>query len=73
MGQVMVAFEALRQLVPHTWIDTTGCAFTFPMARLAGSKVACYVHYPTISMDMLHRVRYGLQGSWGFGVVVFRA
>ena len=32
-------------------------AFTFPVARwLAGSVVGCYVHYPTISTDMLDAV-----------------
>lgn len=38
------------------FIDTTGWAFTYPLAWLAGSRVACYVHYPTVSMDMLDRV-----------------
>jgi alpha-1,2-mannosyltransferase len=51
--------EALSQLVPELFIDTTGWAFTFPLARLAGSKVACYVHYPTISTNMIERVSKG--------------
>ena len=38
------------------FIDTSGWAFTYPLARLAGAQVACYVHYPTISTDMLSRV-----------------
>ena len=43
------------------FIDTTGWAFTFPVARLfAGCKVAAYVHYPTISSDMLKFVRFVL-------------
>lgn len=38
-------------------IDTMGYAFTYPTFRfLGGCKVACYVHYPTISTDMLGRV-----------------
>jgi len=38
-------------------MDTTGCAFTFFVARvLAGCRVGAYVHYPTISTDMLSLV-----------------
>lgn len=37
--------------------DSTGHAFTFPVVRLLGSAVVgCYVHYPTISTDMLRAV-----------------
>ena len=40
--------------MPHIFIDTTGCAFTYFVARvLGGCKVGAYVHYPTISTDML--------------------
>ena len=28
----------------------------YPLVRLAGAKVACYVHYPIVSTDMLQRV-----------------
>jgi alpha-1,2-mannosyltransferase len=37
-------------------IDTTGWAFINPLCKLAGAKVAAYVHYPTVSTDMLLRV-----------------
>lgn len=34
-----------------------GYSFTFPILRwLGGARVAAYVHYPTISTDMLARV-----------------
>eukprot|EP00742_Colponemidia_sp_Colp-10_P003879 GILJ01004131.1.p1 GENE.GILJ01004131.1~~GILJ01004131.1.p1 ORF type:complete len:468 (+),score=60.41 GILJ01004131.1:111-1406(+) len=56
LGSMVLCAEALDQFVPHLFIDTMGYAFTFPLARLAGCKVACYVHYPTISTDMLERV-----------------
>ena len=46
---IKLAWYALRQLTPHIYIDTTGCAFTFLVAKLAGCKIICYVHYPTIS------------------------
>lgn len=48
--------QALSHVVPEVLLDTTGCAFTYPLARLAGARVAAYVHYPTISTDMLRRV-----------------
>jgi len=51
---VRLAWKALTKLTPHVYIDTTGCAFTFLVAKLlAGCTVAAYVHYPTISTDML--------------------
>lgn len=38
-------------------MDTTGCAFTYLVARIVfGCKVIAYVHYPTISTDMLSMV-----------------
>ncbi|PSC69622.1 GDP-Man:Man(3) c(2)-PP-Dol alpha-1,2-mannosyltransferase [Micractinium conductrix] len=55
-ASVAVAWQGLRQLVPELWIDTTGWAFQYPLTRLAGARVAAYVHYPTISTDMLQRV-----------------
>ncbi len=47
-GAARLGHEALSKLVPELFVDTTGWAFTFPLARLAGCRVACYVHYPTI-------------------------
>lgn len=35
-----------------------GYAFTFPIfSYIGGCKIGCYVHYPTISTDMLRRVQ----------------
>ena len=49
--------EALLTLVPDVYIDTMGYAFTLPLFRyLGGCRIACYVHYPTISTDMLGKV-----------------
>ncbi len=58
-ASVRVAWQGLRQLLPETFVDTTGWAFPYPLVRLAGARVAAYVHYPTISTDMLQR--------WGGG------
>lgn len=51
-----IAGAALRRQVPGIWVDTTGWASTYPIARLTGAKVAAYVHYPTVSGSMMSRV-----------------
>eukprot|EP00986_Skeletonema_menzelii_P001270 scaffold338_cov155-Skeletonema_menzelii.AAC.4 len=57
LGTTQLAWCALSAVTPHVFFDTTGCAFTFFVARiLAGCKVGAYVHYPTISTDMLSLV-----------------
>lgn len=44
-------------VAPDSYIDTTGAAFTLPLAKLLmGCTTGCYVHYPTISTDMLQMV-----------------
>ncbi|KAJ0258680.1 GDP-Man:Man(3)GlcNAc(2)-PP-Dol alpha-1,2-mannosyltransferase [Hirschfeldia incana] len=57
LGSVYLAWEALRKFTPLYFVDTSGYAFTYPLARLFGCKVVCYTHYPTISLDMISRVR----------------
>lgn len=52
---LQVALDGLRALVPGVYCDTTGWAFPYPLVWLAGARVAAYVHYPTISTDMLER------------------
>jgi len=54
---MILSWNALKEFVPDIYFDTTGHAFTFVVARfLAGCHVAAYVHYPTISTDMLKLV-----------------
>ena len=54
LGSLLLGFEAMILHIPDVYIDTMGYAFTFPMFKvLVGSKIGCYVHYPTISKDML--------------------
>ncbi|KAK9831961.1 hypothetical protein WJX81_003478 [Elliptochloris bilobata] len=55
-GSVGLGLAALRRLVPEVMVDTSGWAFAYPLARLAGVRVAAYVHYPTVSADMLAAV-----------------
>lgn len=57
LGSVYLSWEALCKFVPVYYFDTSGYAFTYPVARMFGCKVICYTHYPTISLDMLSRVR----------------
>lgn len=57
LGSMVLAWEALSKLTPLVFVDTSGYAFTYVLARAAGSLVVCYTHYPTISTDMLERVR----------------
>ncbi|KAL3159480.1 hypothetical protein ABBQ38_009902 [Trebouxia sp. C0009 RCD-2024] len=56
LGSVRLGYEALTNAVPEVFVDTTGWAFTYPLARLAGCKVVAYTHYPIISTNMLQRV-----------------
>jgi alpha-1,2-mannosyltransferase len=41
-------------------VDTMGYAFTFPFVRMIGGPnitIGAYVHYPTVSTDMVKRVK----------------
>jgi hypothetical protein len=43
--------------VVDLYIDTMGYAFTLPLFKfIGGCNVSCYIHYPTITGDMLQRV-----------------
>ncbi|KAI0931011.1 hypothetical protein AcV7_005038 [Taiwanofungus camphoratus] len=58
LGSMYLAWEAMSKLIPDLFIDTMGYAFTFHVVRLLGRiPVGAYVHYPTISTDMLARVK----------------
>lgn len=57
LGSIVLGMEALRLFQPDIYIDTMGYAFTLPLfCLIASSKVSCYVHYPTISSDMINKV-----------------
>jgi len=57
IGSLILGIEALWKFVPDVYIDTMGYAFTLPLFKyIGGCKVSCYVHYPTISTDMLMKV-----------------
>jgi len=56
-GSMILVYQALWKKSCGIFVDTTGHAFAFPIAKLLFScKVVAYVHYPTISTDMLRLV-----------------
>lgn len=50
-----MGWDAFSLLVPDIFVDTMGYAFTLGLSKLLfpGVPTAAYVHYPTISTDML--------------------
>ncbi|KAH8928696.1 glycosyltransferase family 4 protein [Atractiella rhizophila] len=58
IGSMWMALDALSLLIPDVYIDTMGYAFTFPIVRFLAPSVpiGAYVHYPTISTNMIRRV-----------------
>ncbi|KAF8817058.1 mannosyltransferase [Phlegmacium glaucopus] len=58
IGSMYLAWEAMSKLIPDLYIDTMGYAFTFHVVALLGRiPIGAYVHYPTISNEMLARVK----------------
>lgn len=66
LGSLIVAYDAFNLLVPDVFIDTMGYAFTLAFCKLLFPSVptGAYVHYPTISTDMLESLddKTGLKG-----------
>ena len=60
-GSIIVTLEALYCCTPHIFIDSMGYSFSLWTAKIFGKcEIAAYVHYPTISSDMLSRVQTGV-------------
>eukprot|EP00871_Galdieria_phlegrea_P004699 jgi/Galph1/522/GphlegSOOS_G5270.1 len=58
IGSMFVTLEAMMRFTPSVFIDTTGFAASMVIARLLfGCYIGCYVHYPTVSKDMLEVVQ----------------
>lgn len=72
LGSMVLGMEALTKFTPLIFFDTSGYAFTYPLARAFGCKVVCYTHYPTINSDMLARV-LGRTSSYNNNVVIARS
>ncbi|KAF9262849.1 glycosyltransferase family 4 protein [Marasmius fiardii PR-910] len=63
LGSMILAWEAMNKLIPDLYIDTMGYAFTFHIVTwVANIPSGAYVHYPTISTDMLRRVQSRQRG-----------
>jgi alpha-1,2-mannosyltransferase len=58
LGSLILAFDAFQLLVPDIFIDTMGYAFAVAFCKYLFPRVptAAYVHYPTISTDMLQNL-----------------
>jgi alpha-1,2-mannosyltransferase len=57
IGSLVLAYEAISSFVPDVFIDSMGYAFTLPfVSSVLEIPTAAYVHYPTISTDMLSRI-----------------
>lgn len=54
-GSLILGYDAFSLLVPDIFIDTMGYAFTLALCKFFFPKIptGAYVHYPTISTDML--------------------
>lgn len=66
LGSLVVAYDAFTLLVPDVFVDTMGYAFTLAFCKWLFPTVptGAYVHYPTISTDMLASLddQSGVQG-----------
>lgn len=61
---MILAYDAFQLLVPDIFIDTMGYAFALAFSKLLFPMIptGAYVHYPTISTDMLDSLDEGGQG-----------
>ncbi|CAF4608367.1 unnamed protein product [Rotaria sp. Silwood1] len=58
IGSMILGLEALIRFIPDIYIDSMGYAFTYPLFYyLASIPICAYIHYPTISTDMLEQVK----------------
>ncbi len=64
IGSLILAYDAFTLLVPDIFVDTMGYAFALALSSLFFPSVptGAYVHYPTISTDMLDSLDRGGQG-----------
>ena len=55
LGSLIMGYDAFSLLVPDIFIDTMGYSFTLALSKFFFPNIptGAYVHYPTISTDML--------------------
>jgi alpha-1,2-mannosyltransferase len=76
LGSLVLGWDAFGLLVPDVFIDTMGYAFVLALAKwlFPSMPTGAYVHYPTISTDMLASLSssansgQGLNAGSGAGV-----
>lgn len=77
LGSVVLGLDAFSLVVPDIFIDTMGYAFVLGLSKFLFPSVptGAYVHYPTISTDMLDSLNpdsalgsRGVNGGQGTGV-----
>ncbi|RKF82438.1 GDP-Man:Man-PP-Dol alpha-1,2-mannosyltransferase [Golovinomyces cichoracearum] len=80
VGSLVLAWEAFSLLIPDIFIDTMGYAFSLAFCKLLFRNLptGAYVHYPTISTDMISSLNSnplstikGVNGGKGVGFVGF--
>lgn len=49
----LMGIECAVRSPAQTMIDTQGCAFSYPLFWLSGTTIIAYVHYPTVSSDLV--------------------
>lgn len=64
IGSILLACEAAYRLLPEVYLETIGFTFTLPIFKLHRCTVITYVHYPTISSDMIQNVRTSTHSSF---------
>lgn len=64
LASVLVAIQAAYQIVPEIYMETIGFTFTLPVFKILRCSVITYVHYPTISNDMIQNVKTSSHASF---------
>jgi len=64
LGSLVMGWDAFNLLAPDIYIDTMGYAFTLALSKWLFPTVptGAYVHYPTISTDMLSSLSDEVEG-----------
>lgn len=67
LGSILLAWDAFTLLAPDIFVDTMGYAFTLATCKWLFPSVptGAYVHYPTISTDMLDSLHVEVTSTHG--------
>jgi alpha-1,2-mannosyltransferase len=74
LGSLIIAYDAFSHVVPDIFIDTMGYSFALALSSSLFPKIptGAYVHYPTISTDMLSlldaKMEKGVNAGTGKGL-----